>query len=166
MRDMKTTVMGNVASDVREKVYPDGQVSATIRLAVTTRYFDRATRDYADRKTEFINVYTRRSLARNALASIQKGQPLIVTGRLGSQEWTDENGEKRFSLSIQADAVGHDLTFGRSVFAKPERFGEAPDVDERTGEVLEARSGTSEEEVLEDHEEGELVGSGSGASPF
>lgn len=162
MRDIRTTVMGNVASDVKEITHPDGEKSAIIRLAVTSRYYDQSAGGYADRKTEFISVYARRSLARNALASITKGQPLIVTGRIGSQEWTDQHGNPRHTFTIQAEALGHDLSFGHSRFTKPLRFDDVPDVDERTGEVIEMRSGQLEEDDVVDDlaERGDLVGAG------
>lgn len=136
MRDIRTTVMGNATADADVIQRSDGSTSAKVRIAVTSRYYDSDKDDYTDRKTEFITVWARRALARNVLRSVKKGQPLIVTGRLSSQEWTDDSGTQRFNLSINADAIGHDLTFGTTNFVKSLRQVDTPDIDEQTGEII------------------------------
>lgn len=133
--------MGNATADPSSRQHEDGTTTTIVRIAVTGRYYDSTKSDFTDRKTEFVSVYTRRALARNVLASVKKGQPLVVTGRLGSSEWQAEDGTQRHTLTLQAEAIGHDLTFGTTAFARPVRPDEVPDVDRRTGEVLEPGSG-------------------------
>lgn len=140
MRDLRTTVHGNVTKEPTVHRYEDGTVTAIIRLASTSRYFDPDRKEFADRKTEFFTVYARRALARHVEASVHKGDPLIVSGRLGSAEWT-RDGVTGHSMTIQADAIGPDLTFGTAVFQRARRP-EAPRIDERTGEVLDGAPGT------------------------
>lgn len=135
MRDIQATLMGNATADPTERKHPDGSTSAILRLAVTGRYYDQEKESFVDRKTEFVSVYARRALGRNIIDSVRKGQPVIVTGRMGSSEWTTQNGEVRHSLTMQAEAVGHDLTFGTSRFVKPLRAEDNPDIDYRTGEI-------------------------------
>src|SRR5690625_3421497 len=76
---------------------------------------------------------------RNVLASVTKGQPLVVTGRLNRSEWTGVYGTVRHSLTVNADAIGHDLTFGRAVFTRPLKASDIPDHDPVTGEVVARR---------------------------
>lgn len=155
MRDIHTTIMGNATADPSQRTH-DGTVTALVRIAVTGRYFDASKSDFTDRKTEFITVFARRQLARNLLASVKKGQPLIVTGRLSSSEWTDEDDTPRHSLNLQAEAIGHDLTYGTATFTKPMRLGNQPDVDHDTGEIRRdgadqsAEAGTADEAEAED----------------
>lgn len=136
MRELRTTIHGNVTRAVTKNVYDDGSITAVIRLASTSRYFDPERKDYADRKTEYFTIYARRSLARNVLASVGKGDPLVVTGRLGLAEWV-RDGVPGHTMTIQAESIGHDLTFGTASFERAPRRMDAPDTDERTGEVLE-----------------------------
>ncbi|MGP9693322.1 single-stranded DNA-binding protein [Brachybacterium sp. AOP25-B2-12] len=143
MRDLRTTITGNVAKDVTEHRYDDGTVTAVIRLASTSRYFDQDRNDFTDRKTEFFTVYARRALARNVIDSVRKGDPLIVSGRLGSAEWV-KDGVSGFSMTVQAESIGHDLTFGTDTFARSSRRTATPLVDERTGEIL-GEDGTEDE---------------------
>lgn len=139
MRDIRTTLMGNATGDPpsRRDLPPDGTPpSALVRIAVTGRYFDPSKESFEDRKTEFITVFARRNLARNLTASVKKGQPLIVTGRLSSSEWKDSDGTQHISLVMQAEALGHDLSYGAATFRKPLRTQDVPEVDERTGEIV------------------------------
>lgn len=135
MRDIRTTLVGNATADPLERTQGDGSLTAILRLAVTGRYFDQEKNAFQDRKTEFVSVFARRSLARNVLRSVSKGQPLIVTGRLGSSEWSGDDGSPRHSLTLQAESIGHDLTFGTARFTKPTSGEDMPDVDPDTGEM-------------------------------
>ncbi|MDN5898885.1 MAG: single-stranded DNA-binding protein [Brachybacterium sp.] len=136
MRDIQTTIMGNATADPTALRQDDGSVTAKVRIAVTGRYYNSSQQDYADRKTEFITVFVRRQLAKNVLLSVRKGQPLIVTGRLHSSEWAGEDGAMRFSLNLQAEALGHDLTYGTAAYRRPDRGEDVPDIDPYTGEAV------------------------------
>lgn len=144
MRDIQTTLMGNATADPKSRPQEDGTLSASVRIAVTSRYYDSSKNDFTDRKTEFITVFARRALARNLLSSVKKGTPLVVTGRLGSSEWEAEGGVMRHSLTLQAEAIGPDLTFGTATFLRPLKEDDVPDHDPQTGEVQ--GSGGDEEE--------------------
>lgn len=136
MRDIQTTIMGNATADPTSHPQEDGSVTAKVRVAVTGRYYNSSAQDFTDRRTEFVTVFARKQLARNLLASVHKGQPLIVTGRLNTSEWTGEDNVARHSLNIQAEAIGHDLSYGATSFARPLRSVDVPDLDPNTGEVL------------------------------
>lgn len=148
MRDIHTTVIGNATAAPSIHDHPDGSSSTSVRIAVTGSYFDRSKGEFVDRPTEFITVYARRTLGENVAASVRKGQPLIVTGRLGSSEWVDKDGVTRFSLTLWAESIGHDLRYGKALFTKPTRAGDVPVFDAKTGEVM----AESVSEGPEDHE--------------
>lgn len=147
MRDIQTTIMGNATADPTAHPQEDGSVTAKVRVAVTGRYFNASHQDYADRKTEFITVFIRRQLAKNVLLSVRKGQPVIVTGRLNSSEWTGEDGATRFSLNLQAESIGHDLTYGTSAYRRPLRGEDTPDIDPYTGETVRVEASAASEET-------------------
>jgi single-strand DNA-binding protein len=61
-----------------------------------------------------------RAFGENVAASIDSGDPVIVTGRLVLREWTNAMGQPQSSYEIEADAIGHDLTRSRtSIMRKP-----------------------------------------------
>lgn len=167
MRDIQTTLLGNATADPIERTQTDGSPSASVRIAVTGSYFNTTTGDFADRKTEFITVFARRNLARNLLASVRKGQPLVVSGRLSTSEWTGEDETPRHSLNIQAESIGHDLTYGTATFAKPLRDRDTPDIDPQTATVISQRpADQGEESTAGEETTTEEVGEGSYASAF
>ena len=141
MRDIQTTLIGNATGDPSEHKQDNGTVTAKVRIAVTGRYYNAAAQDFADRKTEFITVFARKQLARNLLTSVRKGQPLLVTGRLSTSEWTGTDDVQRHSLNIQAEAIGHDLTYGSANFTRPLKADDVPEHDPQTGEVIDGAVG-------------------------
>ncbi|MBB5831069.1 single-stranded DNA-binding protein [Brachybacterium aquaticum] len=159
MKDIHTTIMGNATADPTKRIQSDGSTTAILRVAVNGRYYSAAQGGFADRKTEYITVFVKRQLATNVLNSVKKGQPLVVTGRLSSSEWTGEDDAQRHSLNIHAEAIGHDLTYGTSTFVRPIRATEVPDPDEETI----AASPSSADEVDADPVTGVIGGSPKGS---
>jgi single-strand DNA-binding protein len=147
--------MGNVTGDPTEHRQDDGSTTVKLRIAVTGRYFNTASQDFSDRRTEFITVFARKSQGQNVLRSVRKGQPLVVTGRLNTSEWTGEDGVARFSLNQQAEYIGPDHTFGTSVFTRPLRAKDVPNVDADSGEILTSAGSADPEDALTDADEDE-----------
>jgi single-strand DNA-binding protein len=111
------TVLGWVGSDPDFKEI--GQVPhTTFRMGSTPRQFDRVLNTYVDKPTTWFSVECWRGLAQNAFESVRIGQPVIVTGRLRTHEWTDDAGESRSRVVLEAFSVGHDLTRGTTTFTK------------------------------------------------
>lgn len=111
------TVTGNVAADPEFKTTAAGIAIANFRVASAQRRFDRSTGAWVEDGTNWYSVSAFRGLAEHVAASITKGQPVIVTGRLRVREW-DTGTKKGTSIEIDADAVGHDLRWGTTMFAK------------------------------------------------
>jgi single-strand DNA-binding protein len=111
------TVTGLVATAPRHLVTSEGLPITSFRLASTQRRFDRAQNAWADGETNWYTVTAFRQLAMNAAGSIKKGDRVLVTGRLRIRDWT--SGEKAgTTIDIEAEAVGHDLLWGNSVFTR------------------------------------------------
>lgn len=111
------TVTGFVGSDPRHNVTAAGLAITNFRLATTRRYFDRAKGEWADGETNWYSVAAFRQLAVNAAASISKGDRVVVQGRLRVRAW--ETGEKSgTAVEIDADAIGHDLSWGRTALTR------------------------------------------------
>lgn len=56
-------------------------------------------------------------MAENAFSSVEKGQPVVVHGRLHVTSYEKE-GQPRTAVEIEARALGHDLSWGVSTFVK------------------------------------------------
>ena len=111
------TLTGLVATPPKHIVTSEGLQITSFRLASTQRKFDRAEQKWVDADTNWYTVTAFRHLAANAIGSILKGQRVIVSGRLRIRDW--ENGEKAgTTIEVDADSLGHDLTFGTSAFTR------------------------------------------------
>ena len=117
-----TSVMliGRVGSDpVRRGNSQQG--ICTFRLASSRGYYDRNTRAWREQPSTWVTVKTYRTLAENVMRSVHKGEPVIVSGSLITESWTDRaSGEMRAMNVIEAATVGHDLSRGTADFNRPE----------------------------------------------
>lgn len=131
MNDM-ITATGIVGTIPRHIHTPEGLAIASFRLASTQRRYDRAAAAWADGETNWYTVSAYRQLADNLAESLAKGDRVIVTGRLKVRQW--QAGEKTgLAVEIDAEAVGHDLLWGRTSFTKS--LGPRPDAARPTPDL-------------------------------
>jgi single-strand DNA-binding protein len=113
-------VIGHVGTDVDCREVGNGTHLSQFRLATTPRHYDRAQRAYVDGVTNWLSVQCWRNLAVHVRDSLKRGDPVVVVGKLKTQEWTKDNARhSRFIL--EATAIGHDLSRGVSAFTKMAR---------------------------------------------
>lgn len=123
------TVSGLVATTPRHLVTQDGLPITSFRLASSQRRFDRSQNRWIDGDTNWYTVTSFRQLAINTAGSISKGDRIFVGGKLRVRDW--DNGERAgTSVEIEADSIGHDLTWGSSVFTRTVLVREADPADE------------------------------------
>jgi single-strand DNA-binding protein len=142
------TLTGLVATPPKHIVTNEGLQITSFRLASTQRRFDRTEQKWVDADTNWYTVTAFRALAANAFGSILKGQRVVVTGRLKVRDWqTDE--KTGTTIEVDADALGHDLTFGTSQFtrtpsaastAEPTEDGTAPADEPVVDDLAEQRA--------------------------
>ncbi|WP_394769733.1 single-stranded DNA-binding protein [Lacisediminihabitans sp.] len=111
------TLTGLVATTPRHLVTTEGLSITSFRLASTQRRFDRSRDRWVDGDTNWYTITCFRQLAVNVSGSVLKGDRVVVTGRLRIRDWT--SGEKAgTNIEVDADAVGHDLTWGTTTFSR------------------------------------------------
>ena len=114
------TVAGVVATEVKHAVTAEGLEISSFRLASNHRRFDRTEQKWVDAETNWFSITAFRQFAANVKGSIEKGQRVVVSGRLRVREWT--NGEKTgHDVEIVAESLGHDIAWGTSQFARTPR---------------------------------------------
>jgi single-strand DNA-binding protein len=122
------TIIGNVATQPELKHTAGGVAITTFRVASGQRRFDRATGAWIDNGTNWYSVSAFRGLGENTHRSIHKGDRVVVTGRLRLRSW-DTGVKSGTTAEIDAEAIGHDLLWGTTVFHKSNRTGAAAPVD-------------------------------------
>jgi single-strand DNA-binding protein len=119
------TITGNVATPPELKHTAAGVAIATFRVASGQRRYDRDAGGWTDSGTNWYTVSVFRALAEHAYRSLQKGDRVILTGRLRLREW--DNGTRRgTAIEIDAEAIGHDLRWGTTTFEKDSRAATIP----------------------------------------
>lgn len=116
-------VVGHVGTEVDHREVGNGTHLSTFRLATTPRYYDRGQRAYVDGATNWLSVQCWRSLALHVFQAVSKGDPVIVVGKLKTQEW-EKDGQRSSRLILEATAVGHDLSRGVGTFTRLTRSAE------------------------------------------
>lgn len=111
------TIAGFVGSDPIKRGTEEFPVTA-FRLGSNRRRFNKTTQQWVDYPTTWITVKAFRNLAENAHTSIQKGDSVLVTGLLTTEQWATEQGEERTRTVIEASNIGHDLNFGTTHLKK------------------------------------------------
>jgi len=117
MNETRVTVHGNVVSEPVGRTGRNGSVFTTFRIG-TTPYRRTAEGKYLDGETSFFSVIAFNALAANAASSLKKGQPVVVEGNLSNRSFVGSDGISRVSPEIEADHIGHDLTWGRASFLR------------------------------------------------
>lgn len=117
---MTTTihVIGTIATDPKLiTTTPSGKPLCSFRLASDERRYDREKQEWINGGTNWFGVVAFRGLASHAHESFNKGDRIIVTGRLKMRSWEKEE-RKGVSVEIEAEALGHDVRWGVSKFEK------------------------------------------------
>lgn len=121
MSHLNVTLNGNLIADPYLKVFQSGANICKFRIATSRRKrtgeVDAKGREvWEDTDQLFIDVECWNQVAVNARASLFKGAPVVVTGRLVTESWIDkiekvEDGEEviRYRTLLKADRVAFDL---------------------------------------------------------
>jgi single-strand DNA-binding protein len=111
--------VGNLTRDPELKYTSGGRAVSTFGIAVNRRW--KGQNDEWQEATSFFNVTAWADLGENIAASLNKGDRVIVTGRLEQRSWETNEGEKRSVVEIVADEIGPSLRWAQATIAKTER---------------------------------------------
>ncbi len=101
------TIAGNT-TDIPELRYtPSGKAVANFSIAV-----NRPGKEGKQVLDGFFKVVAWEKLAENIAETIDKGQRVVVSGRLVQRSWTDAEDKKQYSVEIVAEEVSPSLRFG------------------------------------------------------
>ena len=111
------SLQGLVATTPRTVTTKEGIQLTSFRLVSAARRFNREIAQWEDSNTNWYTVVGFRRIAENMAASLEKGQRVVLQGRLRVKDW--DNGEKTgTTVEIEVLGIGHDLSWGTSVFER------------------------------------------------
>ena len=97
----KVTIVGRLGKDP-EAI---GQSGARFTVATNDRVKNDKTGQWEDKDTSWWTVKAWKTLGKQAIASLKKGQEVIIVGTIYQETWTDSSGNNRTSYEINAESV-------------------------------------------------------------
>jgi single-strand DNA-binding protein len=116
---------GNV--DLRDA---GGVPVASFRVASTPRRYQRRTETWEDGDTQWYSVNAWRTLGEHCAASLRRGDPVVVHGKLSARTWVTKAGVEVTTFDVEAAFVGHDLNRGTSEFRRRKPQAQAASTEE------------------------------------
>ncbi len=98
----QVTVIGNLTRDAELRYTPGGDAVARFSMAVNEQFRDRNGQDQD--RTHYVDIDVWRELA-EACAELAKGDPVLVVGRLVTDNWTDKDGNRQYRDKIEGSRV-------------------------------------------------------------
>ncbi len=105
------TLVGNLTRDPELRYTTGGRGVASFGLAVNRRYQQNG--EWQE-QVSFFNVVAWGDLGENSAASLNKGNRVVVTGRLQQREYETREGEKRSVVEVVADELGPSLRWAQA----------------------------------------------------
>lgn len=99
----KVIVLGNVGSDPELTAMPSGDAVATISVATSESWTDKASGEKKE-KTEWHRVVFFKRLAEIVGSWVKRGDKIYIEGRLQTRSW-EKDGVKRYSTEIVANEM-------------------------------------------------------------
>jgi single-strand DNA-binding protein len=114
----KVILLGNLTRDPEVRYTPNGTAVASFAIAVNRRYKQG---DETKDEVSYIDIVVFGKTAENCGQYLNKGDAILVDGRLQQRRWETEDGQKRSKVEVVAQTVNF----------MPKRSGQAPP---RTGD--------------------------------
>ena len=100
----KVQLIGNLGRAPEMRYMPNGTPTATISVASTERWKDKATGE-AREATEWHRVVFFRGLAEIVGAYLNVGSLVYVEGKLKTRKYTDKDGVEKYTTEVQASEL-------------------------------------------------------------
>ena len=100
----RVVLTGNLTRDPELRSTPGGTSVCSLRIASNTRRKDNASGEWVD-KPNYFSVTVWGAQGENCARFLSRGRPVAIDGRLEWREWEAQDGSKRQSTEIIADAV-------------------------------------------------------------
>ncbi|HHY0497222.1 single-stranded DNA-binding protein [Vibrio parahaemolyticus] len=95
----KVILVGNLGSDPEVRYMPNGGAVATITLATSETWRDKATGEQRE-KTEWHRVVLFGKLGEVAGEYLRKGSQVYIEGQLRTRKWQDQSGQDRYTTEV------------------------------------------------------------------
>lgn len=106
-----TVILGNLANDPQLREAGNRPV-CNFRIASNRRYFDSSSQEWKESDPLYLDVAAWGNVGKNVAKSLHKGDAVIVTGRLHTEEFTPKDSDRVATVvKLTATTVGVDLRY-------------------------------------------------------
>ncbi len=119
------TFVGNLTDDPELRFTGGGTPVATLRVASNRRWTGRDGQQQEE--TTFLNVNAWRDLAENASESLNKGDRVVVIGRVKVRSYENKDNQTVWITEIEADEIAPSLRWAKASTQRTNRSSDSSD---------------------------------------
>lgn len=103
-------------TDPEMRFSPSGMAVCTIRGVASSRKEEpKGSGNWVDDKTAWVSVVGFGKIGEHMVETFQKGDLMVVMGKLEVQEWTDNENNKRITVQVLVDEIGPSIRWNHAV---------------------------------------------------
>ena len=100
----KVILVGTLGRDPETKTFPNGGSLTQFSIATSDSWTDKNTGEKKE-QTEWHRIVLSNRLGEIAQQYLRKGSKVYIEGSLKTRQWTDQNGQERYSTEIRGDQM-------------------------------------------------------------
>lgn len=100
----KVILVGTLGKDVETKTFPNGGSLAQFSIATSESWTDKNTGERKE-QTEWHRIVLQNKLGEIAQQYLHKGSKVYVEGSLRTRQWTDQDGQERYTTEVRGSNI-------------------------------------------------------------
>ncbi len=100
----KVILVGTLGRDPETKTFPNGGSLTQFSIATSEAWTDKSTGERKE-QTEWHRIVLHNRLGEIAQQYLRKGSKVYIEGSLRTRQWTDQNGQERYTTEIRGDQM-------------------------------------------------------------
>lgn len=100
----KVILVGTLGRDPETKTFPNGGSITQFSIATSENWVDKNTGERKE-NTEWHRIVLNNRLGEIAQQYLRKGSKVYIEGSLRTRQWTDQNGQERYTTEIRGDQM-------------------------------------------------------------
>ena len=100
----KVILVGTLGRDPETKTFPNGGSLTQFSIATSDVWTDKNTGERKE-QTEWHRIVLHNRLGEIAQQYLRKGSKVYIEGSLRTRQWTDQNGQERYTTEVRGDQL-------------------------------------------------------------
>ena len=100
----KVILVGTLGRDPETKTFPNGGSLTQFSIATSESWIDKNTGERKEH-TQWHRIVASNRLGEIAQQYLKKGSKVYIEGKLKTRQWTDQNGQERYTTEISANEL-------------------------------------------------------------